>query len=303
MNNTAYRARGHWREILPVLGVDERFLTSRHGPCPICGGRDRFRFTNKDSDGWYFCNQCGPGSGILLLRRLHSWDHAEACRQVDRVLNAGANRRPAANVKAARSNASRQSAIERLLRLANKPEIVSAYLAKRAIAASSPLLRGHPACDYYDQDRGLVGRFPAVVAPVVAPDGKLISAHRIYLADLDPRKKNMEVIGTLNGAAVRLYEVDDEMGIGEGIETCLAAYQLFGIPMWAALTAYGIETFEPPPGLQRLHIFGDNDSNFTGQCATFRLAKRLASTLKILVNIPPEADTDWNDVLRQQVRG
>jgi putative DNA primase/helicase len=205
--------------------------------------------------------------------------------------------------KAGRSDAARQSAIERLLRLANKPEIVSAYLAERAIAASSPVLRGHPACNYYDHDHGLVGRFPAVVAPILAPDGKLICAHRIYLANLEPRKKNMEVAGTLNGAAVRLYEVDDEMGVGEGIETCLAARQLFGVPTWAALTAHGVETFHPPAGIQRLHIFGDNDSNFTGQCAAFRLAKRLAGTLEIFINIPPEPGTDWNDVLRQQVRG
>ena len=72
--------------------------------------------------------------------------------------------------------------------------------------------------------------------------------------------------------------------------------------MWAALTAYGVETFEPPSGLQRLHIFGDNDSNFTGQRAAYVLAHRLARSLEVLVNIPPESDTDWNDVLDQQVR-
>jgi putative DNA primase/helicase len=301
MISTADRARGHWRDVLPALGVEVRLLTGRKGPCPMCGGKDRFRFTDKDRDGWYYCNQCGPGSGILLLRRLHGWDHAEACRQVDAIV--GTDQRPVPPVKPARSDASKWSAIERLLFLANKPEIVATYLAARGITATSAVLRGQPACDYFDDDQRFVGRLPAVVAPIRAPDGMLICAHRIYLADIDPRKKNMEVVGTLNGAAVRLHAVDDEMGIGEGIETCLAAHQLFGVPMWAALTAHGVETFQPPPGLQRLHIFGDNDSNFTGQRAAFVLAHRLARTLEVLVNIPAEPGTDWNDALHQQVRG
>jgi len=299
--STVERARGQWPQVLTMLGVEECFLTGRHGPCPMCGGKDRFRFSDKDGDGWYYCNQCGPGSGILLLRRLHGWGHAEACRQVDGVV--GGDQRPASRAKPARSDASKRAAIERVLWLANKPEIVPAYLANRGIAASSAVLRGHPACDYFDDDHRFVGRFPAVVAPIVAPNGMLICAHRIYLSDVDPRKKNMEVAGTLNGAAVRLHDIDDEMGIGEGIETCLAAHQLFGVPVWAALTAHGIETFEPPTGLQRLQIFGDNDANFTGQRAAFVLAHRLARTIEVLVNIPAESGTDWNDVLHQQVRG
>jgi putative DNA primase/helicase len=298
MMPTPERARGHWREILPLLGVDERFLTGRHGPCPMCGGKDRFRFTDKDRDGWFICNQCGPGSGILLLRRLHSWGHAEACRQVDEVL--GAEATGPTIVKASRSEAAKLAAIRKLLAGANAAGVVTSYIQSRGIAVSSSVLVGHPACAYFDERRRLVGSFPAVVAPVLAPDGKLVCAHRIYVADLQPRKKNTEVAGTLKGAAVRLHEVEDDMGIGEGIETCLAAYQLFGIPTWAALTAYGIETFEPPTGLQRLHIFGDNDTNFTGQRAAYVLANRLGRTVDILVNIPPEPDTDWNDILNQR---
>jgi putative DNA primase/helicase len=297
---TTERARGHWREILPVLGVDERFLSGRKGPCPVCGGKDRFRFTDKDRDGWYYCNQCGPGSGILLLRRLHGWGHAEACREVDSVLRT--DYAPPRSAKPTRSDAAKRSAIDRLLVQANAPEVVAAYLAPRGITVSSAILRGHPACDYFDDDQRFVGRFPAVVAPILAADGRLVCAHRIYLADLDPRKKNMEVVGSLNGAAVRLHDVQDEMGVGEGVETCLAAYQLFGIPMWAALTAHGVETFVPPAGPSRVHIFGDNDANFAGQRAAFVLAQRLARTLEVKVNVPSEPNTDWNDVLRQQVR-
>jgi hypothetical protein len=65
--NTIERARGRWREILPQLGVETRFLTNQHGPCPICGGKDRFRFDDRDGSGSYYCNQCGPGPGLVLI--------------------------------------------------------------------------------------------------------------------------------------------------------------------------------------------------------------------------------------------
>ena len=295
MMPTTERARSHWREILPLLGLEERFLSGRKGPCPMCGGKDRFRFSDKDGDGWYYCNQCGPGSGIVLLRRLHGWGHAEACSQVDSILGTGYGQ-PPANNKRSRCDASKLTTIQRLLAGATAPEVVVSYLQSRGLGVSSPALLGHPACVYFDEGHHIVGRFPAVVAPILAPDGKLVCAHRIYLADLDPRKKNMEVVGSLKSAAVRLHDADDEMGIGEGIETCLAAHEIFGIPMWAALTAYGVETFVPPPGLQRLHIYADNDSNFTGQRAAFALANRLSHTLEVMVNVPAESDTDWNDV-------
>lgn len=38
-------ARGHWSIILPALGV--KVLENRHQPCPVCAGKDRFRFDDQ----------------------------------------------------------------------------------------------------------------------------------------------------------------------------------------------------------------------------------------------------------------
>jgi putative DNA primase/helicase len=101
-------------------------------------------------------------------------------------------------------------------------------------------------------------------------------------------------------AAVRLFEPTDHLGVAEGIETAIAAHELFGLPTWAIISSTIMESFVSPAGNRRITIFADHDSNFAGQLSAFTLAHRLDRTdrdLAIEVMIPPEPDSDWLGVL------
>ncbi len=138
-----------------------------------------------------------------------------------------------------------------------------------------------------------------MVAPVIGPDGTLQFLHRTYLADVAKRKKIMPPLDTIRGGAVRLFDVVDVMGIAEGIETAVACTKLFEVPSWAAISSGGMESFEPPAGIKRVHIFGDNDGNFAGQKAAFILAHRLARDIAVEVSVPLKPGADWLDVLNE----
>src|SRR5437588_4482615 len=65
------RAHGRWTEILRTLGVDEKVLNKRNQPCPMCGGTDRFQYTDKFGEGNYHCRGCGAAGGLKLLQGYH----------------------------------------------------------------------------------------------------------------------------------------------------------------------------------------------------------------------------------------
>ena len=195
-------------------------------------GRDP---ADRSGTGSYFCNQCGAGPGLLLVRRLHGWDHATACRAVDKII--GRDPLPARPAAASRSTGGQLARLEHVLSAARTPQLVERYLRGRGLSVVPAPLRGHARLAYHHDDE-FTGMYPAIVAPVLGPDGRLQSVHRTYLADVPGKKKKlMPAVETVRGGAVRLFEPTDDLGIAEGIETAIAAHELFGLPTCATISA------------------------------------------------------------------
>jgi len=297
---TVERARGRWRDILPRLGVDSKYLKNSHGPCPICGGRDRFRFDDKDGSGSYYCNQCGPGIGIVLVQKVNGWTFKEAAAEIDKIVG----ERPAPPQPSGpshdekREQERRRASLRRVLDEATDRRVAEDYARQRGLGVVPAAWHGHPALPYYDADTGrLLGRAPAVVMPVLGPDGDLRSVHRIYVGRRERRKKLMPGVASLSGAAIRLFAHGDVLGIAEGPETAIAAYQMSGTPTWAVISTTLMEKFTPPAGVRRVVIYGDHDANFAGQKSAYATANRLIGDgYDVEVKIPPEPG-DWLDVL------
>ena len=87
-------AKGHWPSILGTLaGLTSEQLTDKHQPCPLCGGKDRYRFDDLDGTGSWFCNDCGgkdqtggAGNGMDMLMRCQNWTFKEAAQRIEQHL-------------------------------------------------------------------------------------------------------------------------------------------------------------------------------------------------------------------------
>jgi putative DNA primase/helicase len=298
---TADHAIGRWPGILQSLGIDPAYLSKKHGPCPICAGKDRYRFDDKDGRGTWICSHCGAGDGFRLLQGVLGWSFSEAAKQVDRIVCTV----PTGPIAPQRTEKSKLSALRQVW--AESREIVHGdpvwrYLNRRLGLEKVPAgLRLHPALRYTNEDGRDLGRFPAMVAKIQYPDGAGASIHRTYLTDAGekapvPQPKKIMAGKALNSGAVRLSGVETTLGIAEGVETALAASIRFGVPVWAATNAVLLESWAPPAGVERVLIAGDNDASYTGQSAAFALARRLVRDgYAVEIQIPDRVGKDWAD--------
>jgi putative DNA primase/helicase len=185
-------------------------------------------------------------------------------------------------------------------------ERIAVYLHSREIGLTSPVLRFQEQAPHR-----LGGRLPAMLAPVVDIDGEQIGAHMTYLrrdgagkADL-PKEYQRESRGVIHGGAIRLMPFDPkvELVISEGLETGLAAAQIFALPCWSAVYAGGLRSLALPPDVRRIIIAADNDVSGAGQRNALAAYDRwIAEGRSVRIKCPPDAGDDFNDVLIKRRR-
>lgn len=298
MSRTMDAARGKWRGILLQLGVPEQALRDKHGPCPLCGGKDRYRWDNKGGNGTYFCAQCGAGNGMQLLMQIKAWDFPTAARHVDAIV--GRVRPEAPPKQRSPEQRLRQSRdLWEGARRLTPGDPVSLYLERRGVGypQNTDALRFAPACPVPGGSQ-----CTAMIAKVTGPDGRGATIHRTFLTP-DGRKAAMDepratMPGCIpDGSAIRLAMHGERLGIAEGIETALAATKRFGVPAWAAINATMLAKWQPPEGVREVIVFADNDANYAGLLAAATLAHRLTvrAGLTVAIQMPERVGMDWAD--------
>lgn len=288
---TTDAAKGKWKEILVAFGIDAAFLTGKHSRCPCTGeGDDRFRFSDQNGTGDYFCacSQGGKGGfGLLACKTGRSFK--ELAAEVDVLIG-----------NTSSPSAPRAATYAEKLRAIARPAKRSRYLESRGLEMAPGLLWAK-SVDYRD-DGKLIGRYDAMLGPVYRA-GEFQTFHVTYLeagrkAPVNPTRKVLPG-GSISGGGIELYPATEEMGVAEGIETAIAARMLFGIPTHATISAGGMAKWVPPKIARCVRIYADHDKNFAGHSGAYQLAHRLKlQGITASVHFPDQYG-DWNDVLLQ----
>lgn len=252
-------------ELAERLGISGLVRTSGElvGPCPGCGGKDRFSINPKKSV--IYCRKCeAKGDQIALVQLSLGLDFRAALdwlvgpRQELTAAQRDERQRRADEAKRKQreyERKARESSIRaaRDIWFAAKPaegSPVRDYLALRGITPDlmpilPPCLRFEPEARYVIPIEGQQNRWqtlhvgPAMVGAVVDAQGRVTAVHRTWI-DLskpkgkvviaDPRKPGetlpaKKVLGSKKGGAIRLSAPREArmMVMGEGLETTATA--------------------------------------------------------------------------------
>lgn len=299
---TAEAAIGKWHGILVALGVEQNCLVNKHGPCPMCGGRDRFRFDNKEGKGTWFCNGCGSGDGMSLALQYTGKEFKELASEIDKMLGVIPEIKPMTKKDPAMLLRKVYSGLRPAV-----GTLVEKYLNGRGVSLPQHDIAFHPSMAYFDAGR-YVAQYPAMVTTFRNAQMEPITLHVTYLnaaggkAEGITNRKVLPPKEPMRGGAIMLTEPAEVMGVAEGIETALAATELDCLPVWACANAGMLEQWEPPAEAKEIHIYADHDINYRGQAAAYKLAHKLAiKGISVFVAMP-QLPGDWNDELLRKIQ-
>ncbi|MNF36375.1 DNA primase TraC [compost metagenome] len=296
-------ANGQWPELLATLGVMVP-PRKQHGPCPACGGKDRFRLDDKGGRGTFICNQCGSGDGLDLVARVTGKPIKEAAHLVAGVLGLShvaiqsdererLLQQQQARVEAEqqqqriqRQKAARRAAdIMRDCKPGQSPYLVHKRLRWPSGLLNSTLIR--------------VGEetFPhgSLVVPLFNEAGELVNVQLIRYDGV----RHYLAGGQKTGACHRIPG-GPLVAICEGYATGLSIHLATGATVYCAMDAGNllavvqlVRGMDDPLQLCHLLIAADNDAHTEGNPGKAK-AEQAAAEVGAKVALPPEAG-DWND--------
>jgi len=300
--NVKAAARNHWPEIHARLGIDPQFLTPKHGPCPGCGGKDRFTNDNKDGHGGWYCSGAGApawGDGFELLEHVHGWSSAEALSAVAKVLGLAHEQtgHPAPHPPAPLAAATPRGQPDKAAQYA-----AAALKAAKAWERATPAPPNHP----YLVRAGippLIARVDAkgvLLVPIFSETGDLQSLERIAP---DGDKKGFYQARKQGGwCEVQAGTKGGPIAVCEGYATgCTVAATM---PDWRVIVAFSCANLAlvasmlrtaDPDGL--ILICGDDDSakHPPPKRNPGRYFADLAAKAAGAVTLFPPVPGDWND--------
>jgi putative DNA primase/helicase len=174
--------------------------------------------------------------------------------------------------------------------------VVERYLASRKLTLpdhmADEVVRFHPSLAFEGRKAGaLVALFQDIVTN--RPSG----IHRTFL-DADARKLGRKMLGRARGAAIKL---DDDasvtlgLTIGEGLETCIAAWLAGFRPVWAVGSASSIANFPVLPGIKAITILAEVEDGGANRRAIEQCGARWHEAEREVLVVSPLVGKDLND--------
>lgn len=326
---------GRWRDYFIYIGLELPATNSKHGPCPHCGGKDRFRLDDKNGSGSYICSQCGAGDGLSLLMKVNGCTFPEALKVIANYLGIAATDTPIAKPQSRPpppapvfDNNKHKKITDMLKQTERLGWPLVRYFQNRGLTDLSgqvpDSLRYHAALPYWMETTPgrweNTGTYPAMIGLVTNLDNEVITLHRTYLTEQGKKapcpstKKLMSpaLPGSLRGCCIKLGVPTDTLYLTEGIETGLAVMLATGGAVWSCISDKLLEQVEIPESVNNVFIMADLDRSKAGEISANRLAQRLLTErndMTVSTCLPPgpipegAKGLDWLDTYYQNSGG
>ncbi len=264
------------------------------GPCPRCGGKDRFSISIRK--GAFLCRQCHPNGGGGAIRLVMFLDDLGFRAAVEMLV--GERQAPARQSKpvpVARNSADhdrRQHDKARWLWSQHQPisgTIAEKYLRQaRQITCPLPPTLGFLPSRRPDHHPAMIASFGLCDEPepgVLAAPRDVTAVHLTLLKPDGSGKVEVKpdkiIVGSPGNLPIVLAPPNDLLGlvIAEGIEDALTAHEATGLGAWAAGSAGRMAALADviPGYIEALTIYAHDDDGKAGQRGAHALAAALRS--------------------------